>query len=287
MNEPEIAVVIPTRNRARYLDVALASLEHQRAAVPHELLVVDDCSTDATAEVLAAHGVPHVSQAQPLGLNAARNAGVRATTAPIVAFVDDDVWIPPGWLEALAEGARRHPQAEAFGGPIVARLEGPTPGGCGREKPPITTLDLGPDDVPATMVWGANMAVRRPAFERVGAFDETIGGHGDEEDWLRRLRQAGGSIEYLAAAGLEHRRADGDARLLPLTRAAYHRGRAARRSDERRRLAPAIGSELRTLGGCLWHTVRRGCPQGLIMGAHAVGRLRQAAAPGATYGGGR
>ncbi len=57
-------------------------------------------------------------------LNAARNTGLRESGAPLVAFVDDDVLVPPGWLDALVEGAERHPDAEAFGGPIRARFEG-------------------------------------------------------------------------------------------------------------------------------------------------------------------
>ena len=100
--------------------------------------------------------------------------------------------------------------------------------------------------------------------------------HGDEEDWLERLRAAGGRIEYLAGAGLEHRRAAEDARLRPLARAAYARGRAARASDRRRGREPSLGGELRVLAGCGWHTLRRACPQGVIMGAHSAGRLMEA-----------
>jgi GT2 family glycosyltransferase len=191
----------------------------------------------------------------------------------LIAFIDDDVYAPPGWLRAVVDGANSHPRSEAFGGPIRARLEGRTPSSCGREKPPITTLDLGAHDTEAGMVWGANFAVRRSAFERIGPFDETVAGHGDEEDWLLALRAAGGHIEYLAAAGLDHRRADVDARLLSLARAAYRRGRAARVSDERRGAAPGLPRELRIVMGCAWHTVHYACPQGVIMGAHATGRL--------------
>jgi GT2 family glycosyltransferase len=190
------------------------------------------------------------------------------------------VLVPPGWLDALVEGAERHPEADAFGGPIRARFEGHAPRGCGREDPPITTLDLGAEDIEAPMVWGANFAVRRSAVERIGEFDESLDrSHGDEEDWLLRLRAAGGRIVYLADAGLDHRRSPGDSGLGPLTRAAYHRGRGARSSDRRRGQAPGLGRELRVLAGCGWHTVRRACPQGLIMGAHSAGRVMEALRP--------
>jgi len=272
MPTPAVSVVIPTRNRSGYLDVALRSLTVQRSAPPHELLVVDDGSVDDTPGVAERAGVRCLRMAGG-GLNAARNAGVRNTGGELVAFVDDDVWAPEGWLAALARGAAEHPEADAFGGPIRARIEGPAPGSCGREPAPITTLDLGDEDREAPMVWGANLAVRRSAFERYGQFDETVGGHGDEEDWLLALRRSGGHIAYLAAAGLDHRRAGDDSRLRSLMRAAYHRGRGARRSDTRRGVAPSLAVESRNIAGAGWHSVRRACPQGLIMGAHSAGRL--------------
>jgi glycosyltransferase involved in cell wall biosynthesis len=272
MAPPVVSVVVPTRGRAAYLEVTLESLLAQRAGIEYEIVVVDD-----GGGVPQRADVRYVVHSPRRGLNAARNAGIREARAPLIAFVDDDVLVPPGWLEALASGAARHPEAEAFGGPIRARFEGRAPRGCGREEPPITTLDLGPEDREADMVWGANFAVRRSAIERVGPFDETIvTPHGDEEEWLERLRAAGGRIVYLAGAGLEHRRTAEDARLRPLARAAYARGRAARVSDRRRGRQPSVGGELRVLAGCGWHTLRRACPQGVIMGAHSAGRLVEA-----------
>jgi glycosyltransferase involved in cell wall biosynthesis len=280
MDPPAVTVVVPTRGRVAYLEVTLDSLCRQRARAPHELLVVDDGATDATPEVAARFGVRCVSHGEQRSLNAARNTGLRQSRAPLIAFVDDDVLAPEGWLEALLEGAERHPGAEAFGGPIRARFEGRAPRACGREDPPITTLDLGPRDREAEMVWGANLAVRRSAVERIGEFDESIvTPHGDEEEWLERLRAAGGRIEYIAAAGLDHRRSAEDARLGRLARAAYARGRGARASDTRRGRAPGLRRELRVLAGCGWHTVRRACPQGLIMGAHSAGRIVEALRP--------
>jgi glycosyltransferase involved in cell wall biosynthesis len=276
----EVTVVVPTSGRAGYLEVALDSLRGQRTSAPHELLVVDDGSTDDTPAVAARFGARLVRHDERRSLNAARNTGVREAGGDLVAFVDDDVFVPPGWLDALAEGARRHPDAEAFGGPIRARFEGHAPRGCGREDPPITTLDLGAEDREAEMVWGANLAVRRSAVERIGEFDESFDrGHGDEEEWLLRLRAAGGRIVYLADAGLDHRRAAGDSGLASLARAAYRRGRGARSSDRRHGKAPGVGRELRDLAGAGWHTVRRACPQGLVMGAHAAGRLVEALRP--------
>jgi len=80
-------------------------------------------------------------------------------------------------------------------------------------------LDLGEQDIDAEMIWGANMTLRRRALARAGRFDPALSGQGDEEDWLRHLRVAGGRIRYLAKAGVDHRRAGRDARIPALTRA--------------------------------------------------------------------
>ena len=279
MPHPDVSVVVPTRNRASYLEVALRSLSAQEAGVQVEVLVADDSSTDGSAEVAERAGARYLRLDEPGGPNAVRNAAVEAARADLIAFVDDDVETPPGWLAAMLAGARRHPDADALGGPIRARFDGPAPRACGRELPPITTLDLGPEDREADLVWSANMLVRRSAFERAGLFDATLPTGGDEEEWVVRLRAAGGKVVYVADAALDHRRADDDARLRALMRSAYHRGRNLRAYDRRRDVAPSLRRELRVLAGCGWHTVRRACPQGLIMGAHSAGRTVEALRP--------
>jgi GT2 family glycosyltransferase len=195
-----------------------------------------------------------------------------------VILIDDDVAAPRGWLDALLAGAASAPDVDVFGGPIRAALEGGGPRSCGRESPPITTLDLGSTDRDVPLVWGANMALRRRAVAQAGRFDEAWHGPGDEEEWERRYTAAGGVIRYLAAAGLEHRRTVEDATITRLSRAAYRQGRASRRYDVRKGTAPSLVGELRTLVGCQWHVVRRRCPRGLVLTAHAAGRLTEALA---------
>jgi GT2 family glycosyltransferase len=277
--QPVVSVVVPTHDRASYLSVTLDSLGAQELDDPYEVIVVDDGSKDRTPTLAREAGVRYLREDPPRGANAARNTGAREARADLIALVDDDVAAPPGWLRALMEGAASHPEAEAFGGPIRARFDGPAPRSCGRELPPITTLDLGSRDLETELVWSANMLVRRSAFERVGPFDEGLPTGGDEEEWLRRLRAQGGKVVYLAAAGLDHRRAGDDARLRSLMRSAYDRGRNLRAYDRRRGVAPSLGRELVVLAGCGWHTLRRACPQGLVMGAHSAGRTIEAVRP--------
>jgi GT2 family glycosyltransferase len=273
---PTASIVIPTHTRAHYLEVTLGSVMPEAARAGAEVLVVSDGPDPATAEVTRRHGATLIELDAAAGANAARNAGVKRARSDLLVFIDDDVDAPPGWLDRLLAGVRSAPGYEVVGGPIVAELEGGGPRACGREQPPITTLDLGAADRDAALVWSANMAVRRSAFERVGAFDESVRGHGDEEDWEHRLLAGGGRIRYVADAGLTHRRTAPDATLAALTRAAYRHGRAARRTDVRKRSTPPMRLELRILAGCAWHTVRRRCANGIVMGAHSAGRIREA-----------
>jgi GT2 family glycosyltransferase len=269
------AVIVPTAGRPGYLDVALASLAPQARAAGAELLVVDDGPSEATRATALRHGARYVAHDRGRGLNAARNTGARETIAPLLAFVDDDVAARPGWLAALIVAAASHPeQVGVFTGPILARIEDHALPLCGREGPPITHLDLGAADRDCDHAWGANMAVRRSALERIGPFDETRELYGDEQEWQSRLKAAGGRIRYVAAAALDHRRAGDDARLRALCRAAYRRGQASRRFDVYKNSAPALTDELRVLAGCALHGPRRRCANGPILTAHTLGRLR-------------
>jgi GT2 family glycosyltransferase len=277
-NTPTASVVVPTRGRPDYLEVTLASVVPQAVQVGAEVLVVSDGPDEATAAVARRHETKLISLRTPTGLNAARNAARAAVASELVVFVDDDVDAPPGWLAAMLAGVRSAPDHDVFGGPIRARLEGGGPRACGREPVPITTLDLGPEDRDASFVWGANMAIRARAFERIGGFNESIFVRGDEEDWQRRYSADGGRIRYVAGAGLDHRRSATDSTVRMLSRAAYGHGRAARRYDVLKGTAPTIPAELRTLAGCVWHTIRRRCAIGVVLGAHTAGRLREASA---------
>jgi hypothetical protein len=271
---------------------------------------VDDAGPSEEARALAARfGARYEPHSRPLGLNVARNTGVERSTGELVVFVDDDVEVGKGWLEALLTAAREHPEREIFTGPILPRLEGSPAHSCGREGPPITALNLGPDDTLTRFAWGANMTIRRTALERVGPFDVSLEYGGDEQEWQERLLagpatrngsesceghagagvgvgdsadaagtniSAGTGALYVAQAALHHRRSPADARLRPLCRAAFARGKAARRFDAWRGVAPPLGRELVTLARSLGHVVRYRCPAGLTMVSHSCGRLLEA-----------
>lgn len=274
---PIASIVIPAYGAPDYLDITLRSVMPQALTAGAEVIVVSDGPDPANAATAERHGARLVTLAVHAGLNSARNAGIDAAASDLIVFVDQDIDAPPGWLDAILAGVTAHPGLEVFGGPIRARLETVLPA-CGRHQPPITTLDAGPVDCDVPFVWGANMVMLRSAFERVGLFDPNLLGRGDEEEWLLRYRAAGGRIRYLAAAGLDHRRTAADSRLSVLAKAAYGQGREVRHHNRRSGTARSIPAELRTLAGCAWHTVRRRCAYGIVMGARTAGTLREALA---------
>jgi GT2 family glycosyltransferase len=276
---PSASIIIPTRGRPDYLAVALRSVVAQARRADAEVIVVDDGGLARNAELAERFGARYVALGEPRGLNAARNAGLVAASGELLAFIDDDVEAHDGWLDALVAAADAHAEVGVFTGPILARLEGSGARRhvCGREGPPITHMDLGPQDRDVTRAWGANMAIRRRALDAVGPFDP----HrrcwaGDEEEWQQRHLRAGGRIRYVGAAALDHRRAPADATLRALMAVAVLRGREARGFDEEEHRAPSAAAELRVFAGCLWHTLRRGCANGPVMAAHSWGRIARA-----------
>ena len=203
--------------------------------------------------------VRYVPPGPARGLNAARNTGLRESRAPLIAFVDDDVFVPPGWLEALVEGAQRNPDAGAFGGPIRARLEGRPPRSCGREQPPITTLDLGD---------------RRPRDRR------RLGGELRGPPQRRRAGRAVRRVDHATA-----RRRGGVARAAAPRRRPCRLpgGRRARPPPHRRRRTPATAGQGRLRSRARRAGERRPARERAVGGARAARArgLRLAHAAGA------
>ena len=225
------SVVIPTGDRQRYLALAVADLVAQDFPDErYEIIVVDDTEEGSNHDLVeglaAAASVPirYERRVGLRGINAARNTGIRHGSGDVFAFVDDDDRLGPGWLAALDRGVESAPQAECFGGPIAISIEPPHPRWCGREDFPITVLDHGPADRYVDVVFGANFAVRRSAFERVGLFDDERRLYGDEVEWLLRLRRAGGRVRYVVDAAVTHTRFANDVTLRQMLRGALLKG---------------------------------------------------------------
>jgi glycosyltransferase involved in cell wall biosynthesis len=126
MKFPLLSVVIPTWNRARLVCEAVESaLAQQPGQV--EVIVVDDCSTDDTADKLAHRFGSHIRLLrvpERIGIGAARNLGVCQTTGELLAFLDsDDLWLS-GKLDAELRVFERFPDAEAIVSDSLTFAEG-------------------------------------------------------------------------------------------------------------------------------------------------------------------
>lgn len=199
---PEISVVLCTWNRAALLPDALAALLSQDDAPPHEVIVVDNASTDGTAAVITTYAaryphLRHIFEMRP-GLAFARNTGVAAAAAPIVAFTDDDVRVGRGWVSAVAAAFRRYPDASCAGGPVLPLWTTWVPPWLTeRHWAPLGVQDYGPlplrvDAQRPLCLIGANLAFRREALDAIGGFDPALqrvgNGIGSTEDHECHLR---------------------------------------------------------------------------------------------------
>jgi len=93
-------IIIPTRGRADYLAVTLASTMPQARSAAAEVIVVDDGRHPGIETLATERGARYLALGSPRGLNAARNVGAAAAAGELLVFVDDDVEVAAGWLQA-------------------------------------------------------------------------------------------------------------------------------------------------------------------------------------------
>jgi glycosyltransferase involved in cell wall biosynthesis len=186
---PEVSVVIPTYNRRAMVREAVLSVLAQ-SGPRFELIVIDDGSTDRTADDLALLGEKHegtmrVERIENRGAAAARNLGVALAQAPLVAFLDsDDIWMP-GKLERQLGFMRAHPECESSqcqerwirGGRRV------NPGRRHRKR----GGDIFVDSLRTCLVSTSAVIIRTELFRALSGFDETMRACEDYDLWLRIL----------------------------------------------------------------------------------------------------
>lgn len=201
----DVAVVVPTYRRPDRLRRLLTALEAQTLPLDRfEVIVVDDASGDDTPAVLAAAVIdsPLVLRVITAPVNAgpaaSRNRGWRATDAPLLAFVDDDVVPEPGWLVAGCDALA----ADAGLGVVQGRITTP-PG-----TPPVALL-------PRWSVWreveapnphfdSCSIFYRREAVAAAGGFDETHDWWAEDTALAWKVLDAGWGRAFAAAAVAAH-----------------------------------------------------------------------------------
>ena len=223
----DISIVLCTYNRASRLAVVLESLAALKTVdeLSHEILVVDNNSSDNTANVIESVRavypalIRHVFESRQ-GLSWARNRGIEEAMGGLIAFTDDDIIVDQNWLRELSRALITYPHV-GFGGRVLPTWDFTPPSwfiGSGPfnmlkggvvvghdlgDEPREYSLDMG------TPV-GANMAFRREVFERHGLFRTDLGKtgkrvfYGEDREFCGRLLRAGEKLLYLPQAIIYH-----------------------------------------------------------------------------------
>jgi len=215
MASPFVSVIVITRNRPQMLRDCLRHLLAQEYK-PFEVIVVDSSSDSRTQEVITSE-FPRVQYIYfPRGKNKmpqARNLGLRHARGEIIAFIDDDGMVQPGWLAALVP-TFLDPTVGAAGGMVLDPGEVPQAddgavsigvilpdGGCLTN---FCTMVNAPR--PVDHLRGCNMAFARHALGRIGGFDAMYTGSNfrEETDMFIRLKHAGFQVLYDSDALVLH-----------------------------------------------------------------------------------
>jgi N-acetylglucosaminyl-diphospho-decaprenol L-rhamnosyltransferase len=203
--------VIVTRNRAVVLRRCLAEL----AALPERprVVVVDDASTDRTADVV--REFPHVvlvSRERWEG-PVARNHGVERACTPYVAFTDDDSWWAAGALDRAAELLERNPRLAVVTARILVGDERRTDAICEEMASSPVRGDPSVAGIPVLSFMGGASVMRRSAFRAVGGFEPRLIGGGEEESTACDLAVAGWELRYVPEVVAHHHPVGGDKRV--------------------------------------------------------------------------
>jgi len=163
-----ITVVIPAYNEEHYLPHCLAALACQTCPAEHfEVIVVDNGSSDATAEIAQRWGARVLAEPRK-GVARARQAGFEAAQGEIIASTDSDTIVPPFWLDRILTHFQGDPALGGVYGPVCWSDGQLLPRLCLRY--PVTWALWASNRLNRTLWWGSNFAVRREAFHAAGGF---------------------------------------------------------------------------------------------------------------------
>ncbi|SDD96646.1 glycosyltransferase [Niabella drilacis] len=169
----------------------------------YEVIVVDDGSRDNLAEIVSRYPVQLI-RTPNRGLSNARNTGMKAATGEVIAYIDDDAYPDPDWLNYLSY-AFTHGDYVAVGGPNLVPGEDGGLAACVGCAPGGPLQVLVTDEI-AEHIPGCNMVIRRQALLDIGGFDPRYRAAGDDVDVCWRLQEAGGTIGYHPGALVWHHR---------------------------------------------------------------------------------
>ena len=195
----DATIVIPVHNQMHFTRQCLASLN--AAGYPDAMIVVvNNASTDGTAEFLAARpAVRVISNSENRACAAAWNQGFQASPAKWTVFLNNDVVVAPGWLENLIAFAEKQGVAVASPAMVEGELDYEWNAFAREFTARMSSV------VRRGTAYGACFMVVRDVFERIGGFDEnfTKGGN-EDDDFFWRTRRAGFKLAISGVAIIHH-----------------------------------------------------------------------------------
>jgi GT2 family glycosyltransferase len=217
MSAPRVSVIIVSWNAREYLTACLEHLARQQA---HELVVVDNGSTDGSVEMLRARDGLTLIELDNPGFGAANDAGAERAHGRYLLLLNSDCELDDGALETLADYLDRNPRVGVVG-PMLRFPDGRLQRSMGRAPSLLTELlqktllhrvcsygSYSPRayrrERRADWVTAACMLVRSDAFAAVGGFDERFFILMEDLDLCKRIRDAGFEIRYTPRAGAVH-----------------------------------------------------------------------------------
>jgi len=192
----KLSIVIPAYNEEAYIGKTLSAIFENATEILFEVIVVNNASTDKTAEVAAGFSKVKVINELQKGLTKARQAGLNAATGDLIAYIDADTVVTKQWFAVVEEEYKKNPKLVCLSGPYYYY------------------------DIPSWQRWwvkqwwnvarvsanmfihylavGGNFVARREALLNIGGFDTKIQFYGEDTDIARRLYSAG-DVTFLNA----------------------------------------------------------------------------------------
>ena len=246
---PRLSIIIVTYNSRGHIDACLESLTRTPPAVDHEIVLVDNASTDGTAAAIRERwpAARVIEAGGNLGFAAANNLGIRQTFGELVLLLNPDTIARPGALDRLVALLDARPLV-AVAGPRLVDADGRAELSFGAMMSPLAELQqkilvAGNDrrvpllsgyvdrltrrERPVDWVSGACLLVRRAEAEAVGLMDERYFMYAEDVDFCAAIRARGGIVLFSPAAEVVHLRGRSAATAPRSTEAAYRRSQLA------------------------------------------------------------
>lgn len=257
----DVSIIIVSYNAREDLERCLTAIHETPPATRHEVVVVDNASTDgSTAAVRRWNTVRLIEQPSNLGFAAASNVGIRASQGRHLLLLNSDTIVPAGAVDEMVAILGRHPDVAVVGprlvdadgraelsfgamiGPLAELRQRRLVRGLGRNDPDVratveamTRREQSPD-----WVSGACLLVRRSDAEAVGLLDERYFMYAEDVDFCAAIRARGRRVLFAPSVQVVHLRGRSGAADASATRAAYRRSHIAFYRKHHPAIAPLV-----------------------------------------------